>query len=85
MSEEFIELVRKHVELTQRTRQRDVVFRNRYQDVSIKMPFQAAQHPDKLQPTYQRLDSGEIDQDDALDEITSVMERYYGMPYPLDD
>ena len=85
MPEEFIELVRKHGELNQRIRQRDVVFRHRYQDASKKMPFQAAMHPDKLQPTYQRLNSGEINRDDALDEITSVMERYYGMPYPLDD
>ena len=50
-----------------------------------KMPFQNSRHLDKLETTYQRLDAGEIDQDDALDEITSVMERYYGMPYPLGD
>ena len=85
MSDNFIELVRKQGGLAQRTRQRDVVFRHDYKDASNKMPFQAARHPDKLETTYQRLDAGEIDQDDALDEITSVMERYYGMPYPLGD
>ncbi len=82
--QDFLELVKKHNRLNQRIRQRDVVFRHRYHDASNKMPFQAARHPDKLATTYHRLDAGEIDQDDALDEITSVMERYYGTPYPLD-
>ena len=85
MSEVFVELVKKYRDLSLRIERRDVVFRHDYKDTPNKMPFLASRHPEKLKDTYVRLDTGVIDQDGALDEITSVMERYYGMPYPLDN
>lgn len=85
MPNNFIQLVRNHHELSLRIQRRDVVFRHQYADSSAKMPFLASRHPEKLAETYLRLNNGVIDEDDALDEITSVMERYYGMPYPLDN
>jgi hypothetical protein len=84
MSESFIELVQKHVGLSQQIRQRDVVFRYQYEGSATKMPFKVTRHPEKLEAVYRQLDAGDIKDHEALDEVTSVMESYYGMPYPLD-
>ena len=84
MSESFIELVQKHVGLSQQIRQRDVVFRHQYEGSATKMPFKVTRYPEKLETVYLHLDTGEIKVHEALDEVTSVMESYYGMPYPLD-
>ena len=80
----FLELVRKHPDLIAAARQRDVVFRHRFEGSSSKMPFQIGYFEEDLKNTYEKLEAGQIDEAGALDEITSVMERYYEMPYPLD-
>ena len=84
MSESFIELVQKHIDLSQQIRQRDVVFRHQYEDSATKMPFKVTRYPEKLETVYRQLDAGDIKVHEALDEVTSVMESYYDIPYPLD-
>ena len=84
MADAFLDHVRKYPELISSARQRDVVFRHRFEGSSSKMPFQIGYFEEDLKNTYEKLEAGQIDEADALDEITSVMERYYEMPYPLD-
>jgi hypothetical protein len=48
------------------------------------MPFKVTRYPEKLETVYRQLDAGDIKVHEALDEVTSVMESYYDMPYPLD-
>ena len=84
MSESFIELVQKHIDLSKQIRQHDVVFRHQYEGGATKMPFKVTRYPEKLEAVYRQLDAGDIKVHEALDEVTSVMESYYGMPYPLD-
>lgn len=83
MSESFIDLAQKHVNLSQQIRQRDVVFRHQYEGSATKMPFKETRYPEKLEAVYRQLDASDIKVHEALDEVTSVMESYYGMPYPL--
>jgi hypothetical protein len=83
MSESFIELVQKHVDLSQQIRQRDVVFRHQCEGSATKMPFKVTRYP-KLEAAFRQLDAGDIKVQEALDEVKSVMEGYYDMPYPLD-
>ena len=84
MSESFIELVQKHIDLSKQIRQHDVVFRHQYEGSATKMPFKVTRYPEKLETVYRQLDAGDIKVFEALDEVTSVMESYYDMPYPLD-
>lgn len=84
MSESFIKLVQKYVDLSQQIRQRDVVFRHQYEGSATKMPFKVTRYPEKLEEVYRQLDAGDIKVHEALDEVTSVMESYYDMSYPLD-
>lgn len=83
MKDDFSDLVSKYPSLIAATRQRDVVFRYRYEGSSSKMPFMITRYADDLHSTYKKLNVGHIDQEEVLDEITSLMEQYYGMPYPL--
>ena len=84
MSESFIELVQKHIDLSKQIRQHDVVFRHQYEGSATKMPFKVTRYPEKLETVYRQLDAGDIKVHEALDEVTSVMKIYYDMPYPLD-
>jgi hypothetical protein len=84
MSESFIEMVQKHIDLSKQIRQHDVVFRHQYEGSATKMPFKVTRYPEKLETVYRQLDAGDIKVHEALDEVTSVMESYYDMPYPLD-
>ena len=84
MSESFIELVQQHIDLSQEISQRDVVFRHRYECSATKMPFKVTRYPEKLETVYRQLDAADIKVHEALDKVTSVMESYYDMPYPLD-
>ena len=84
MSESFIEMVQKHIDLSKQIRQHDVVFRHQYEGSATKMPFKVTRYPEKLETVYRHLDAGNIKVHEALDEVTSVMESYYDMPYPLD-
>ena len=83
MSNEFIELVLRHRQLKLLVERRDVVFRHEYESTSSKMPFQISRFPEKLLSVYEKLEAGELSQDDALEAITMVMEGYYEMTYPL--
>jgi len=84
MADAFLDRVRKYPDLISSAMRRDVVFRHRFEGSSNKMPFQIGYFEEELKNTYEKLEAGQIDEADALDEITSVMERYYEMPYPLD-
>ena len=83
MADEFIERVLKHRQLKLLVERRDVVFRHEYENTSRKMPFQISRFPAKLSSIYEKLEAGELSQDDALEAITTVMEGYYEMAYPL--
>ena len=88
MNDDFANLRSIHSELGSKIRQADVVFRNDYDDSNgSKMPFSSGmvfnRYKDRLEPIYQRLDSGEIDIGTAEREAIKVMETYYGMAYPL--
>lgn len=89
MNDDFAHLRSMHSELGSKIRQADVVFCNDYDDSNVsKMPFSSGmvfnRYKHKLEPIYQRLDSGEIDINTAEKETIKVMETYYDMAYPLD-
>ena len=88
MNDDFANLRSMHSELGSKIRQADVVFRNDYDDSNgSKMPFSSGVvfiiYKERIEPIYQRLDSGEIDINAAEKEAIKVMETYYNMTYPL--
>jgi len=48
MSESFIELVQKHIDLSQQIRQRDVVFRHQYEGSATKLPLKDTRYQQNL-------------------------------------
>ena len=88
MNDDFANLRSMHGELGSKIRQADVVFRNDYDDSNgSKMPFSSGvvfiSYKERIEPIYQRLDTGEIDINAAEKEAFKVMETYYDMTYPL--
>lgn len=66
---------------------RDVVFRMDFDSKKRleKPPFSTDLNPyhDKHMLVWDKLFNGEITEEKALEEITLLMEEYYGMKYPL--
>jgi hypothetical protein len=66
---------------------RDVVFRADMDDKqrADKPPFIAEDCPMLAEhlAVWDRLFKGEISEENALEEITALMEKYYGFEYPL--
>lgn len=66
---------------------RDVVFRADFDEEKLfsMPPFISEQCPmvEKHLQVWDRLYAGEITEDQALEQITRLMEEYYGTKYPL--
>lgn len=82
-------LVRKHRSVFNEEEARDVVFRSNFdgQERRQKMPWGLASQNDeysgRVLAIYENLDAGSIAEEEAISDVTKLMEEYYGKKYPL--
>jgi hypothetical protein len=88
MNTDLSAIFQKHLDTCYEIERRDVVFRRDLsgEERRIKAPWIMAGRSalaDEEEAVWRRLGDQSIDPNEALREITLLMESYYGKPYPL--
>ena len=85
--EQFYTFVRNQTGLYAEIQRRDVVFR--HECGTQKLPFSPSRFQNEVEDVYQHLSLDPrryrflLTESEAIEKVTSVMESYYGIPYPL--
>jgi len=84
----FVAMVRAHPSVMNELEARDVVFRRNFDDQKIRefAPWIMLGRSKLQQEEFDiwgSLHAGELAENEAIEKLTDLMERYYGQPYPL--
>lgn len=83
---DITELVRAHLDVFYEIERRDVIFRRDYDDARrrAKCPWIMAGRKEVAEQEYEvwvNLHRGDISDHDAIEQLTALMEQYYGVAY----